>query len=155
MCFCFVLGAQAQITKIDTYSNRISSLSDDEKKKMDFLFFGLANRSQINDLENAITASGPVRVLELNYNDIDKLKDQKHSNSFQKIRVISINWEKGKLLDLKEEDLKDFLVLKYILIKGYESMTKEELKSLFSKLSSSEEISDEVEIIYYKMNPAS
>lgn len=155
MCLCFSMATKAQITKIDTYKNRITSLTKEEKEKMDFLFFGAANRIKINDIVTTSTNNGPARVLELNYSDISKLQDKAYSNIFQKIRVISIDWGKGKPLDLKEEDLKECLVLKYILIKGLDDLTKEELVNLFKQLSLSDELSDEIEIIYYKMNAAS
>jgi len=154
MCFCFVLGAQAQITKIDTYSNKIKGLPQKDRETLNKLFFGPISRMQLNETGKPIflwVEEGNTRGIELNSNLTNELKDINFSKSFSSAEVIAIKWDKGKNLILNEDHLSQFKSLKYILIKSYDSLSIEEIKELFKDLISAKNISADIEIVYYEM----
>lgn len=154
MCLCFVFGAQAQITKIDTYSNTIKNSSANDRESLDNLFFGPVSRIQLNDSEKPTFLSkdeGSVKAIELNSNLISQLKNTSFSNSFKSAEVIAIQWKKGDGLILDADHLIQLKSLKYILIKSYDDQSIDEIKTLFKDLMSSESVSDQIKIVYYKM----
>lgn len=154
LCFCFTLGANAQITKIDTYNNTIKNLSVSERDVLDNLFFGPVSRMQFNDSEKPTFLAkedGSVKGIELNSNQTNQLKDTNFSGSFKSAEVISIQFKKNDVLILNADHLNQFKNLKYILVKSYDNLSVEELKALFKDLMSSDNVSDQIKIVYYKM----
>lgn len=154
VCLLFAFGAKAQITKIDTYSNMIKNLSANERESLDKLFFGPVSRIQLNESEKPTFLSkeaGIVKGIDLNSNLISQLKDTNLSNSFKSAEVMVIQWKKGDELILDADHLIQLKSLKYIIIKSYDDQNIQEIKMLFKNLISSENVSDQIKIVYYKM----
>jgi len=154
LCLCFALKAQAQLTKVEMYTDKVKSLSDTEKEKLESLLFGPVPQLQFKENGDPIFVwenEGPVKAIAISFNEIGVLKNVKFASSFKTTEVIGINWEKGKPLPLKPDDLKQFKSLRYIVIKSMESISIDELKKLLNELISSKETSGQVEILYLKM----
>jgi len=148
------MATKAQITKIDTYSNKIKDLSKADREAIDNLFFGPISRIQLNESRDPSVLweeEGTVKGVELNSNLISQLKNISHSKPFATAQVLAIKWEKGKDLNIGEDNLMLFGKLKYILIKSYDPISIDELKTLLKDLISSEKISNDIEIVYFQM----
>ena len=158
MCFCFVFGAQAQITKIDTYSNKIKGLSAAQKDGLDLLFFGSVPKIFISEQGKSImlwTEKGSVKTVELNYKQIQQLKDESLSISYKSVEVISVTLEKGKSLELDESYISNFPNLKYLLINCPGKLTNDDVKSLLGNLTSSSSVSKDLEVILNETSTSS
>lgn len=153
-CLCIALKAQAQIKRIDTYSNRYKELPAEAQQKIDKLFFGAVTRMELNG-KNDQNDKGIVKVVELGVQDIALLENTNYSVSFQGAEVISITTKKGTILPLTAGHLRQFKNLKYILIKSFDSIGISELKQLLNELTSSDQVSDQIEVIYFKMQQES
>ncbi|MDQ1139103.1 hypothetical protein [Pedobacter agri] len=154
MCLCFVIKAQAQITIIDTYSNKIKRLSLKEREELDKLLFGPISRMQLNETGKPTflwAEEGSVKGVELTNDLTNQLKDTNFSTQLKYVEVISIKWEKDKNLILNEDHLNQLKSLKYILIKSYDSVNIDQLKELFKDLISTKGISTKIEIVYFEM----
>lgn len=154
MCSCFAFKLQAQITKVDDYQKKIGSLKIEEKEDMEFLFFGPVSQLNFSGTEKPVFTwqeQGPVKKIEMDWNQIDQLKNEQFLNSFKTVTTISIFLEKEKTLPLTVAHLSQFKNLKYLLIKGYDQVEIDKLKELLKVLMNDEGVSSQLEIIYMKM----
>jgi len=154
LCLCISLKGQAQITKIDTFSDKIKNLTAVDRERIETLFFGLSPRFQIQGA-NSQAEKRPVKIVELNDEYIDQLKNINFSGQFQEAEVISIAYKKGHVLPLTPEHLLQFKNLKYILIRSFDNISVDELKDVLKELFSSSLVSDQIEIISLKMEQES
>ncbi len=154
LCFCFTLAAKAQITKIDTYSNKIKGLSAAQKDELDLLFFGSVPKIFISEEGKSIMLwpeKGSVKTVELNYKQIQHLKDESLSISYKSVEVISIDIQKDKAFRLDDSYLSKFPNLKYLLISSSDEISMEEIKSILRDLSAS----NQLEVLFHKINASS
>lgn len=150
LCFCFTLGLKAQITKIDTYSNKIKGLTTSQKDDLELLFFGTVPKIFISQEEKPIilwAEKGPVSAIELNYKQIAALKNGNLSNSFKSVEVISLAVEKSKSFTFDDSYLTYFPNLKYLLINCKGELSIDEVKILLGNLKSSSSVSKDIEVI--------
>ncbi|WP_316832657.1 hypothetical protein [Pedobacter aquatilis] len=147
-----ISATQAQISKISTYHDKIKGISAKESDEIKYLFFGAAKRIGLK--EDAVQNKLP-EVLTLDFNQIGKLNTLIDKNGFQNIKVIDIKVDAVKPIDISPTDLALFPLLKFILIKSYEQISIEEIKTMLRSLLSSENVSDQIEVVFYKMERAS
>ncbi len=147
------IKTQAQI-KINAYSSKVKSLSEAQKEALDFIFFGPVSKVDFMGSDEPAflwSEQGPVKAVKLAYDQLDELKDGRFATAFKTAEVISVFWKKGQALALNESYLTQFKNIRYLLISGYDDYNEAVLKDLLKDLINNAGTSNQLEVIYFKM----
>ena len=158
MILCFTIEAKAQITKIETYTEHVKDFSSTQKDEINMLFFGTVPKIFISETGKEILLwadKGSFKTVELNYQQIEQLKNAELLKSYKTVEVISLNIEKGKAFKFDDSYLAGFPNLKYLLINSSDGISVEEVKQLLADLLSSSALSNQIQVIINKTNTSS